>query len=490
MKRILFFLITAVITLAACDDTTDTLGSSLVGTDNQVFTKGDAFGVASWSKRLTKVNSRSAYGYLGKIKDPETNAYVTCNFMTQLRPMGNSQFIDYDKIALNSNGELEADSCTLLIYFPTHYGDSLSRITAVAHELKTPYREDQIYYIDAADFTPKDMIADHEGSIHTALSFTPANQLHSGTQKAGGNYTPYISFSLNDKYKDKQGVEYHDYGTYLMKKFFDEKSKGYFSGIYEFNNNICPGFYIETVNGLGSMLKISVTQLYVYYHNKNNEVEIASFGGTQEVMQKTTIQRDETELQKMIDDQTCTYLKSPASIYTEMELPVQKVWEGHSGDSLNVAKLTIPCLATPNSTIGKPTTLLMLPADELQSFFDNKKTADGVMSFTATYNSTDNNYTFNNIATLVTRLYQKWAKSRQALVDAGDAAALAAFDAKPHFNVAVVPIEATYSTITSGSSVLMKVTYDLSMTTAKLAKGTKENSPLQLNVIYSHYGKQ
>lgn len=484
---------TVVVLLASCDDTTDTLGSTLIGTDDRINTEGASYDVFSRSVRLTKVNSRSSFGYIGKMKDSETNAYVTCNFMTQFRPMGDSQFYDLDQIPLNDSGKLEADSCTLLIYYPTYYGDALARISTVCHELKTPYSENEVYYIDAADFNPQNMIATHKGSVHTALSFTPKNQLHGETQTSGANYVPYFSFNLNGKYCDKDGVEYKNYGTYLLQKFADPATRPCFSNIYDFNNKICPGFYIETTNGLGSIVKITVTQMFVYFHNKNGERGYTSFAGTQEVLQRTTIERDEEELAKMIADQTCTYLKSPASIYTEVTLPVEKILEGHESDTLNVAKLTLPCLATANSNLSKPSNLLLLPVYQLQEFFDQKKTPDSKTQFTAAYSAAANNYTFTNIASLIS-YYRPWKKELERLDavykqtgSAEDKKKLDEHAAKNPTIVAVVPIEATYTTMSSGSSMLTKVTYDMSMTTAKLAKGTLQNSPVQLSVIYSNY---
>lgn len=44
-----------------------------------------------------------------------------------------------------------------------------------------------------------------------------------------------------------------------------------------------------------------------------------------------------------------------------------------------------------------------------------------------------------------------------------------------------------YGSSSSTSTTVTKVSHDMSLTSTKLVKGTESNSPLQLQVIYSHF---
>ena len=76
--------------VTACDETTDVIGSSL--TDNTAILKiaTDSFKVSSRSIVADSVLSRSATGYLGRIKDPETGTYITGDFMVQFTTLNNN----------------------------------------------------------------------------------------------------------------------------------------------------------------------------------------------------------------------------------------------------------------------------------------------------------------------------------------------------------------------------------------------------------------
>ena len=76
----------AVLTLfcaTSCDDTTETVGSSLTNQVDQFTLLTDTFEVKTRSITVDSVLSRSMYSYLGHIMDPETQSYVTANYSTQ-----------------------------------------------------------------------------------------------------------------------------------------------------------------------------------------------------------------------------------------------------------------------------------------------------------------------------------------------------------------------------------------------------------------------
>ena len=60
----------------ACDDSTDSIGSSLIEGNKGVSIETASFDIASNSVKTDSVLSRNVTGYLGKVRDPETGAYI------------------------------------------------------------------------------------------------------------------------------------------------------------------------------------------------------------------------------------------------------------------------------------------------------------------------------------------------------------------------------------------------------------------------------
>lgn len=59
----------------------------------------------------------------------------------------------------------------------------------------------------------------------------------------------------------------------------------------------------------------------------------------------------------------------------------------------------------------------------------------------------------------------------------------------PDWNkVMIIPVETTYATLSS-SSELTKVTYDMSLTSTKLVRGSTDNNNIVLKVIYSNFSE-
>ena len=75
--------------IVSCNDTTDSIGSSLSNITDGVKIESASFDVSSQSIIADSVLSRNNVGYLGKVLDPETGSYVTGDFMTQFYSLEN-----------------------------------------------------------------------------------------------------------------------------------------------------------------------------------------------------------------------------------------------------------------------------------------------------------------------------------------------------------------------------------------------------------------
>jgi len=485
----------ACIAITSCDDTTDSIGTSLTDNVDLLNVSTDTFNVSSRSVVAGAVLSRNTTGYLGKIRDPETGNYITGNFMAQFNTLENYQFPTKDSLVVIENGDtiklkdvadavkdskIIADSCNVRLFYTSYYGDSLATMNLTAYEMGEAMKEGVKYY---SDFNPKELVRTGNG-INVNKTYTLTDLTVSDEDRADAKvYTPNIKINLNGEYTDKNGIKYNNYGTYVMRKYY--KNPDNFKNSYNFINNVCPGFYFEMNDGLGSMAYITVSQLNVYfkYANDTTYVGTASFSGTEEVLQTTNISNDMQAMESLAGDNTCTYLKTPAGIFTELELPVDEILYGHENDTINSAKITLARINNDKYSkyaLNAPTTLLMIPKDNLCSFFENEDIVDYKKSFLAVYSSLSNSYTFNNISGMIA--YMSDLK-RKGL--AKNPNWLNEEENKDWNKVVIIPV--TTTTNTSGK--IVKVVHDMSLSSTKLVKGNKSSSPLKISVIYSKFNQ-
>ena len=347
-----------------------------------------------------------------------------------------------------------------------------------AYELASPVEEGNWYY---SNYSPEDKGLIREDGIKKQKVYTIHDLNVRDSIRSLSTYNNNIRILLNDPYTDKDGITYNNYGTYIMRKFYENKN--YFKNSYSFIHNICPGFYFKTINSLGSMAYVYVSQLNVYFRYISEDSiynGTSSFSGTEEVLQTTNISNDTKVINNLIADNTCTYIKSPAGIFTEMTLPVEQIFTGHENDTLNTAKVVLTRVNNKEQNpynFDIPGSLLMIQKDSLRSFFENAKVADSKTSFITTYSSTYNTYTFSNISGLVTSLNNIKAK--------GLATDPNWVSKHPEWNkVVIVPVTTTYNS----SNELTKVVHNMALTSTKLVGGTENSGdPIKISVIYSKF---
>jgi len=460
----------------SCDDTTDTLGKSLTEAAAHVLISTDTFTVSSRSIKVDSVLARTSTGNLGRIKDPETGTYITCDFATQFHMLDSAQYTSImPKDSLYSykyeGGTIRADSCRLLVFFDSWEGDSMASVKVSLNEMAKPMLENRKYY---TNFNPEDegylRKTTDDNAISIEKTYTLADLTYPTDQL--DYYTTYkaIHFALNDPYVDVSGNEYESYGTYLLQKFY-ENPKNFMNSI-KFANNVCPGFYLKTEGGEGSMAYVNATELIFYFTVEMNDTLYAryfSIAGTEEVLQHTTVSNDEA-LEDLVNDNSCTYLKTPAGIFTEVELPVDDIMRGYENDTLNTVELTLTRLnneTVSDYSLDYPSTLLLIQKDSLYSYFENACLPDNKESYLTSYSS--NTYTFHNISALVRHMY--------TLKQSGKASA-------DWNKVVIIPVETTLNS----SSVVMKVNHLMDITSTKLVGGSEnKNGDIKVNVIYSKF---
>lgn len=473
-------LVIAALTFAACDDTTDNIGGSITNDVDNLYISSAVYNVTTESYVPGAVLSRSNSGLIGKVKDPETGNYVTGDYMTQfgVLPSFDVDTLAYIKAA--NKGELLADSCYLLVSYSSTYGDSIAPMKVAAYEMSKPMTEDQEYYSDYDAFEHGWVSKDN---YHSTATYNLCNK----------SDVKYFKIYLNKEYK-KDGKTYNNYGTYILQTYAEHPE--YFKTNYRFLHNVCPGFYIKNMGGVGNVANIWNTEIQFYWTRHKTikakdgvtdstavSIGYNRFDGTEEVLQLNKITNDTKRLKQMAADENCTYLKSPAGIFTLATLPIEEIMKGHEKDTLNTATITFPRLNNQDADnkyqFDTPSTILMVQADSLKSFFEEAKITDNRTSFVSSYNSNStgvkNAYTFSNIANLVSAMYKLKGKSE-------------------NWNkVALIPVKLTTSTQNS-STVITKINHDMALTSTRLVKGKittdssgKETSPIQIKVIYSKF---
>lgn len=477
--RLLTVLVIAALTFAACDDTTEGIGGSITNKIDNINISNSAFNVTTKSIVADSVLSRNNTGLIGKMKDPQTGNYVKGDYMTQLSVLPTFSVDTLDYIKQANNGSIEADSCYLLVSYNASYGDTIAPMKVTAYEMTKPMAEDQEYYSNYDAF--------EKGWVSESNQHWSSNYNLSNTSDVK-NFKIY----LNKEYK-KDGKTYKNYGSYIMQTYAEHPE--YFKTNFKFLHNVCPGFYIKNVGGTGNMAKIWNTELIFYWTRKktiNKDSTAVSIGynrfdGTEEVLQLNKIENDTENLKKLAskDQEKCTYLKSPAGIFTEVTLPIEDIMKGHEKDTLNTATISFPRLNNENEdnpyNFATPSTILMVQKDSLKSFFEKSKLADSRTSYTASYSSTGtykNAYTFQNIANLVSAMYKNKGKGE-------------------NWNkVVLVPVNVI--TTTQGyTTVISKINHDMSLASTRLKRGVittdsngKKTSPIQIKVIYSKFKEE
>ena len=156
--------------------------------------------------------------------------------------------------------------------------------------------------------------------------------------------------------------------------------------------NLCKGFYVRCTHGDCSIFYIYKTVLEVNfkcitYNNKNEAIYgsyMAEFTGNEEVLQVSSIEW--TGLDDVLNDNNCSWIKSPCGVLTEIALPVDEMKKGGTS-VLNSAKIILSTVNTPSQRFkpSAPGQLLLIRRNKVRSFFDGINKNDAIDSFIATF---------------------------------------------------------------------------------------------------------
>lgn len=470
----------AIAAISSCSEDTSTLGYSLTSNVDRFTTETDTFEVTTRSIASGAVLSRNAYSYLGCIKDPETGTYIKCDYTTQfslLESEATSLFRSKDLVmSLDEDEQPIVDSCNVHILINTYQGDSLTAMKLSLMELESPMKSTDAIYTDydpeAAGLIRTAVGAVKSDKVYAATDLTVSDSLRD-TYRQGKNYA-FVKVPLNKEYIDKDGKKYNNYGTYIMRKYYENPAL--FKNFNSFTRNVCPGFYIKSVDGQGLVIEVAFTQINMYYRYKSDEniyTTLCTLNSTDEVLKATHISYNHIGIDKLVSIDTCTYLKTPAGIYTEVTLPIDDIKKGHENDTITSAKVTFTRMRPRNNisevVLEEPTKVLLIEKDSLYTFFENNGSPDNMRAYLATYNSNQKTYSFNNISYLVNHMYSRKGKSE-------------------NWNKAVlIPVEVqTSNTTTTTATSSSGIANEMNVNSIRLVGGSaNKHAPIRMSVIYN-----
>lgn len=470
---------------SACNDETLEIGNTLTGQTDKLTVSSAKYDVLTRTVLADSVLLRNSYCYLGRVKDPETGAYVTSEFMSQFNILETFSLPSADKVVSSYNGQVAVDSCQIELYMesPTGITDTLAAMKIRASEMIRPMEESQKYFSNfdpvAEGFITNDVY--HKDKMFSYNDLTVKDSIRNIS-----GYLNVINIKLNHPYTDKNGVTYNNYGTYIMQQYYQHPE--YFKNSYTFVHNVCPGFFFSVTDGEGVYTRVPDMCIRLYYQIKDDNDSVSVYGtalaGTEEVLQTTKITNETDVLRQMTTDNTCTYLKAPAGLYTEVTLPIDEIFSGHEKDSVMTAKVSFQRINNNyyDKALQIPQYLIMVPKDSLYSFFENQKMPDNKLTYSTSFTQATNQYSFTNISALITLLAE--AKRKGQNENANWTAT------HPDWNkVLLIPVSA----ITSSSSSTTSVTgfeHCVNITSTKLVGGSENPyEPIKLNVVYAKFNE-
>ncbi|MDO5522720.1 MAG: DUF4270 domain-containing protein [Bacteroidia bacterium] len=455
LYKLLFIAI--VVVFASCVDTLDKVGFSIQPENDRVSVGTETLNLSSRTVQVDSVFSRTKYPILGEYIDPVFGT-IRSDYVGEFYYPESQVFKDGAQI----------DSVRLTVSYTSIIGDSLAPMELEVYKVIEELPRNKDY----TNFDPRTK-SDMSAPLGTQL-FTGRNNTYRTETYYSGNIP--------------QTVRIYEIHTMLPKSigqsFLDEYRKpnrGALKNTDTFRD-FFPGLYITTNFGNSTILNINLTSLSVFYNyldpkgssTKQDTIRSSEFrlNITPEVTQVNHIQNNNDQLLEPND--RGTFVKSPAGVNTEITFPISEIYSDLSNRSLNQARLVVYALPEANQDetvkLTPPDHLLLVNKDSLQSFFENRRLADNVTSFYASFNNETYSYNFGNIAAMIN--YYKRQNNE-------------AFDLTYY----LVPVDITFTT-TGGSYYSQGTTaataiYNQMKPSAAMLESNPEK--LKLDIIYSSF---
>lgn len=469
-------------TLYSCDDTTTGVGEFVADAD-EITASAQTFEATTKTLKYTDLNpdgvfSRTSSAYLGKFTDPDFGTYTT-DFITQINCTEGFEFPERLK---------DIESTTLELSYASFFGDSLApmkvRVDVLKEAIDDTGENLGLYY---TSYEPEKFY-NKNGNPLAEQEYAVRDNSWSDAEidsiKSANGYYPPLVINLDKKNTWNIGEEQHTgtFSQYLKAKY--DENKNNFKDAYSFIHNVLPGFYVHNTSGEGSILYIGDIwlRMKVSYYITGSEGQDSlvytsiPFAATNEVFMSTRLNNSENALNKLAEEKTHTYLKTPAGLCTEVKLPLQEMYDALGTDTLNSVSMAFTKYknVSDNSAsspykMGTPQNLLLIRKNEVKDFFEQRKNYDSKTTFLGTYSSTTNSYSFSQVNRLISQIFSDM-RTKEEPAQGWD----------EYNTMVLIPVK----TETDSQGNTIGLSHDLEVNSAKLMGG-EEGEKIKMEVIYT-----
>lgn len=358
----------------SCDDDLNSIGTSIQPPSDTISLKTDTIALSARTVSMfDSVYAQTTKAVLGKYED-DIFGTIKSDYLCQFFFEERYKFDDKLK---------SIDSAKIFINYSSFLGDSIHPMGLTAYRVTSTLPENFYTNIDPTRYIdPQQILADEAYTI------------------AGTSGTISAKFDLS-----------------LAKQIYEGWKNKTITNNQSFNDFL-KGIYITTNLGSNNLLETSGTHLRIYYtysYEDTTGVEIDTTGSfslsnTKEVLQLNHIKN--TNPDHLFEEGTgATYLKTPAGVFTEIELPIGEISRNMEKSQMTTINSTQFILKgytekepdpTQYDMLSRPTQLLLIHKDSVDTFFKTRALYDEKTSFLGTRNSSNNTYSFGNLSHLIT----------------------------------------------------------------------------------------
>lgn len=461
--KYLYALLLPAFLMAGCDDTTNGIGDSIIANGDPIPAGAATYNVLTRSVLADSVYARTSTAYLGNYTDPHFGEF-TADFITQFNCTDDFEFPETIK---------EVTGLELRMYYDAYFGDpqNAMRMQIDTLDKVIPERDLSTFYTSV---DPSQYYDVHSKPIARKAFAARGASVKDSTIN---NYDSYGNLSSYSYYWQEVKLP-TSLGQHMLDKYKEDNNN--YKDAEKFIKNVLKGFYVHCTHGDGTILYINDMQLRLSFNylieSSSGKVDslvngAAVFAATKEVIQANHFKNSE-RLQELVENADYTYLKTPAGIFTEVELPIEEIMETHLRDTLNAASITFTRYNEKSDSkypMGIPQNLLLVRKCDMYDFFEKNETYDGITSFVASYTSTGgsaNTYSFPNIASLITTCINEKKEGKHGT---------------DWNKVVLIPVK----TESDSNGAITGIKSNLEMESACLVGG--EKNPLKLQILYTTF---
>ena len=386
-----FFALIVLASLFSCDENSS-IGSSITQEEVEIVIDS-SFTITGKTIYSEKIQSRTLTQLLGKI-DATGFGYLSSDVVTQFMPAD-----QIDTVGVSANN---IDSIKLILQIPNggYVGDSIApmglNIYRLNKQLPSP-----IY----SDFNPEGYYS--KGDLIGSTVYS-ANAL---AQNDSIKKLPFRSIYVNLPIS---------LGRELFNKY--KETPSIYSDPVQFAQ-FFPGIYISNSYGSGRVMKISNSQVKLYYHKTVKMEDTGKdstyykvgnyFAVTPEIITNNNIKYQiSSNLKEMINNGD-NILVAPTGTNVEIKFPAEEIvkkYNTNKGDLSVINSLTmeIPVSKIKNDyNITPPPYVLLIKKSQVNKFFAESQITDNENSFYAVYNKEKNCYQFSDMRSYIINMVKK-----------------------------------------------------------------------------------